>query len=71
MAANTQSISLLEQEARALRARIVDLGDDDFPEGIATSDGDEPESRRQLREAQRKLAEVEAELRGLQGTGGR
>jgi cell division protein FtsB len=70
MATNEQTIAVLEQEARALRARIRDLEDDDFPQGIKTEDGVESDSQRELREAQRKLSQVEAELRSAGRAGG-
>ena len=63
MATNKETRSVLEQEARALRARIRDLEDDDFPKGIKNEYAAESDSERELREAQRKLSEIEAELR--------
>jgi hypothetical protein len=66
MARYDRLIAFLEDEAEALRARIVDLkDDDDLQAGVTTGEGTESPSHRERRQAERKLAEVEGHLRDL------
>lgn len=58
-------IAFLENEARALRARIADLEAHNYPQGVTTDGSTRSEWDIRCEEAKARLAEVETHLRTL------
>jgi hypothetical protein len=60
-------IAFLENEARALRARIADIESRNYPPGVTTDGSARPEWELLRDQAKDKLREVEMHLRTLRG----